>query len=434
MDASRGLFAPAAQLGVAWSHGVGRMVVARPQATAAPTRVGPLPDAPRHQSAVSLSRPDRFEASGPARALGNLLWSWKALGTLLGRPQGQGPDLAGLQQALRDAQARVQQLRQNDEILNTLKSSALAGAEELVKWAYGLEGDGAPLQVKLEKEMGGALASVSYLYDHQGKMKDMIMHINVSQFVPETGSNGKNEHVIENDRIIAHELTHAVMGRSMNIADLPDWFMEGTAEYVAGGAERVAITLQRMSPGGLLGRILQPWYGDSPQYAASYLAVRYLDQVTGEGGGLKQVMAHLQAGESLADAIQTVSGGRYQDEADFLVAFARGGEGEAWMRTVDLSGRGPGSIRPAAGRDVVPDGGTPRQQPLRGFRITWPSPLEGIDLLGGLTPGWGLFGAGMQTAGTRMGALEGVGAPVTSLQAAVAAYTRAQRGMAPAYQ
>lgn len=389
-------------------------VVGRPHLPATASGVGAT-QTYRSQSASSYSRSDQFQASSAARSLNNLLWSWKALGTLLGRPQSQGPDLAGLQQALRDAQERVNQLRQHDEILNTLKSSALAGAEELVRWAYGLQGDGAPMTVKLEKEMGGSLASVSYVYDDEGKMAQMQMHINVSQFVPDTSSNGTNDHVIENDRIIAHEMTHAVMGRTMNIAVLPDWFMEGTAEYVGGGAERVAISLKRMSPGGLLGRVLQPWYGDSPQYAASYLAVRYLDHATQESGGLRKVMEHLQAGLSLDEAIYSASGGRYEGEEEFLVAFARRGEGEAWMKTIDLSGKEPGSIRPGKGREIVPDEGAPRQQPLQGFRITWPSPLEGIDL-GSLSPGWGLFGAG---------ALGG------ARQVAAAAYGRAQRMLTP---
>lgn len=406
-DTLRGLLAPAAQMGVVRAKASDAVV--HPQAIPAHTGVRPL-QLPRTPS--TLNRVDQFQASTAARSLGNLLWSWRVLGTLLGRPQTQGPDLAGLQQALRDAQERVTKLRQHDEILTTLKSSALAGAEELVRWAYGLEGDGAPLTVKLEKEMGGSLASVSYLYDKQGKMAQMQLHINVSQFIPETGPNGTNDHVIENDRIIAHEMTHAVMGRTMNIAMLPDWFMEGTAEYVGGGAERVAISLKRMSPGGLIGRVLQPWYGDSPQYAASYLAVRYLDHATQAGGGIRQVMAHLQAGLSLDQAIRSTSGGRYEDAADLLFAFARRGEGEAWMKTVDLSGREPGSIRPGSGREIVPDQASPRQQPLKGFRITWPSPLEGIDL--GLSTGWGLFGAG----GMR--------------QAAAAAYARAQRTFTPA--
>lgn len=344
------------------------------------------------QRATTLSRPDQFQASSQANRLNNLLWSWRVLGGLLGTEQAKGPDLAGLQQALQAARERSQQIEQREGILNTLKSSALKGAEDLVRWAFGLQADGAPMQVQLEPDMGGALASVSYTYDQHGRMKNMIMHVSVSQFTPDTSSNGTNDHVIENDRIIAHEMTHAVMGRNMDVSQLPNWFMEGTAEYVAGGAERVALSLRQFSPQGLLNRVLQPWSGDSSQYAASYLAIRYLDVATQEGGGIKAIMAHLKAGDSLDQAIAGVSGGRYAGESDFLLAFARKGEGVAWMRSIDLSGKDPGSIKAGvASREVVPDGGKPTNQPLQGFRISWPSPIAGIDW-SSLIPGGGLFG------------------------------------------
>jgi hypothetical protein len=370
------------------------------------------------RSAIGVARVDQLQVSPRGRALGALSWTWRVLGELFGRPASAGPDLAGLQQALQEARERVQAVNERNEILQTLKSSALAGAEVLVREAYGLEADGAQMQVELEKEMGSSLAAVSYAYDSRGRMADLTLHINVSQFVPDTGPNGKNEHVIENDRIIAHELTHAVMGRNMDVSQLPDWFMEGTAEYVAGAAERVALSLRRMSPGGLLGRVLQPWYGDSPQYAAAYLAVRYLDTATAASGGIRGIMARLRNGESLDEAVYQGSGGRYEDAADFLIQFARGGEGEAWMKTIDLTGRDPGSIRAGKGPQIVPDGGRPKEQPLRGFRIDWPSPLAGIDFLGSLSPGWGLFGSGRP-----------LGASVVDRQSAASAY-RLQQSLA----
>ena len=45
---------------------------------------------------------------------------------------------------------------------------------------------------------------------------------------------------IYNDRIIAHEMVHAVMGRSINMTAIPTWFLEGTAELIHGADERLA--------------------------------------------------------------------------------------------------------------------------------------------------------------------------------------------------
>jgi flagellin len=203
----------------------------------------------------------------------------------------------------------------------------------------------------------------------------------VGQFAPDTGPNGVNGHVIQNDRIIAHEMTHLIMGRNMDMAALPDWFAEGTAEYIAGGAERVSLSLRHNSPQALLSNLMKPWAGDSDSYAAGYLAVRFLDQATAEGGGLRAVMSRLMEGDTLDQAIATVSLGQYQDSRQFLTDFARGGTGLAFMRTIDLSGRDPGSIRPGAGPAIVADSGVHSDQPLQGFRIQWPSPLEGLTAL-----------------------------------------------------
>jgi len=62
----------------------------------------------------------------------------------------------------------------------------------------------------------------------------------MSDFSPISMPNGEGSW-ISNDRIIAHEKTHAIMGRTTNMRDLPIWFVEGTAEFYAGADECLKI-------------------------------------------------------------------------------------------------------------------------------------------------------------------------------------------------
>ena len=336
---------------------------------------------PGTMAAAVPVRHDQATFSAGGLALNRLVRMWGALTGLFGTGQAEawkGPDLSGLREALQQARQNAEALELRQRVTDTLKSSALRQAETLVEQYTGLKGDGTTVRLNYQNNMDGALASVSFQYDGRGRIANPSLHINMSQFAPDTGSNGVNGHVIQNDRIIAHEMTHLIMGRNMDLASLPDWFAEGTAEYIAGGAERVALSLRHNSPHGLLSNLMKPWSGDSDSYAAGYLAVRFLDQATAEGGGLRAIMSRLKEGDSLDRAISTVSDGQYHSAGHFLSDFARNGTGVAFMRTIDLSGRDPGSIKPGSGPAVVADTGVHSDQPLQGFRMQWPSPLEGL--------------------------------------------------------
>ena len=340
-----------------------------------------------------LNQADQVQFSRDGLALGRLIRMWGSVASLFGlkgKPQA-GPifDLVALREALQEAQRRATEIKSRQGVLDTLRSSALRESERLVEDYYGLLGDGARMRIVLEEEMGGALASVSYRYDRNGRAENLHLHINLSQFRPDTGPNGTNNHVIENDRIVAHEVVHAVMGRNMDISRLPDWFMEGTAEYIAGGAERVALTLQQLSPQQLMNRLAHPWVGDNSQYAAGYIAVRYLDYALHKGGGIRALMARLKAGDSLDQAIHIVSGAAYLSTGDFLDELVSLGGGEFLIRNIDLSGRDAGSVQPGRGPEIVADRRVPSSQPLRGFQIQWPSPLEGMSF-GQASPWFGL--------------------------------------------
>jgi len=340
---------------------------------------GTGPGGRQSAAGIKLAR-DEVSYTPQGLATSRLLRLWGTLSSLFGsdRSAASGADLTQLRETLALAQRNLETMRQRQGVVDTLKRSVLRQAELVVEQAYGLRGDGAPLRVVFNEDLGTALASVSYQYDRQGRMVDQQLHINMRQFQPDSGPNGTNGHIIENDRIIAHELTHAVMGRNMNMRALPDWFVEGTAEYVAGGAERVKLSLGHMTAPRLAGRVLDRWDGSSDQYAASYLAVRYLESATAANGGLRALMARLKEGDTLDRAVAMVSGGALKDTQAFLTDFVK--NAAAFIGSLDLSGRDAGASKPGKGRDVVPDTGLPTGQPLRNFRVIWPSPLEGLSL------------------------------------------------------
>jgi hypothetical protein len=395
---------------------------------------------PQRSPARSVTPPrlDSVTFSVDAQVLGRLNRMWGALAWLFGvgsQGQGQGTqpwaDLSGLREALQQAQQNARIAKERTGVLTALKTSVLRNAEALINKYYGLQGDGSPLRVQFEEDMGSALASVSFDYDRQGRQVNQVMHLNMSELTPDTSANGVNDHVIQNDRIIAHELTHAIMGRNMDMQAIPDWFAEGTAEYIAGAAERVGIVLKSLSPKTMLGSLLQPWQGDTVDYAAGYLAVRYLDRApaTAEGGGIKAIMERLKAGDSLDTAIAQVSGGYYKNADDYLTAFVKEGEGLAFLQTIDLSGKEAGSVKPGPGPAVVPDVGTPSNQPLQGFRVVWPSPLDGLQIGAplsglGIGPGSGTGIGGFPWLSGAWGPGAGFGAGFTPASAALAAYRR----------
>jgi flagellin len=132
------------------------------------------------------------------------------------------------------------------------------------------------------------------------------------------------------DRIIAHEMVHAVMGRTMDMDVLPSWFKEGAAELIQGADENVynalvaendataaaAVAAAPADPsvydktdgftfaditsyvGAVPGADFfndSEWDSSAKHYAQGYTAVRMLhEDIKANGGeGIKDVMAFL---------------------------------------------------------------------------------------------------------------------------------------------
>src|SRR3989338_3257064 len=126
-------------------------------------------------------------------------------------------------------------------VLNGLKGYWLNEAEARVLEFYGIKGDGAGLEINLDFSdgAGGVLASVSGTGGAFGRVDDQVLNIDLADFLPPNLPNGGNP-PFYNDRIIAHEMVHAIMGRAMSFTPLPSWFKEGAAEFIHGADERLS--------------------------------------------------------------------------------------------------------------------------------------------------------------------------------------------------
>lgn len=145
----------------------------------------------------------------------------------------------------------------DEEIINALKTSWLQAAEKLVKDAYGIEADGSNINIKIVSaaEIGSSttIAAVSYNVDADGKATNVSLLINrdASSFNPPNLPNGGSAPMYA-DRVIAHEMVHAIMGRTMNYGPMSKWFKEGAAEFIHGADERLKIDI-KANGGGTTG-------------------------------------------------------------------------------------------------------------------------------------------------------------------------------------
>lgn len=270
------------------------------------------------------------------------------------------------------------------KILEGLKGGWLENAEKMIQEFYGLKADGAPLSVDLSSFSDGPYgvaarvsATVSNLVSSKGT--NLKLQLDRADFLPATLPNGGVAPLFS-DRVIAHELTHAVLARTTNYADLTrnsTWFVEGIAEFIHGGDERMAWDLSQVNgnPQRVVDALRDGTLLSSIDYSASYAAVRYLhDQIKSAGGeGVKDVLGYLNAHQSasLNDAFRHAIApmgaavSRYTSTAAFLNDFYQSGaayiSASLELDNADTGAIGGadadgGSVKTAA--SVIPDGGT----------------------------------------------------------------------------
>jgi flagellin len=267
-------------------------------------------------------------------------------------------------------------------VIDGLKSGWLSSSEKMLKDLFGLEADGVKLTVNLDQTTWtpGTLASVSGNVVG-GKFTDVHLNINMDYFgTADTQDGGSGP--MYSDRIIAHEMAHAVMSRSMNFNPLPQWLKEGAAELIHGADERVAGAI---AGGSSVANIVSTIAGGGFTYEGGYVASRYLhDKLKGLGveGGIKGLMQYLTQNQSasLDTALNAVSKGQIASQAAFLTDF--GANGVNFVNTrMNLANADTGAIGgfDADGksvlnaRGVVADSGDNNASDgLSGFAVEYP--------------------------------------------------------------
>jgi len=232
-------------------------------------------------------------------------------------------------------------------VLNALKGFWISEGEQRVFDAFGLTADGAELEITFTNDSySQTLASVSGTSGAGGKIFDQVLNVNLAYFDASTLPNGGSTPQYT-DRVIAHEMAHAVMGRTMNFAGLPSWFIEGTAEALQGADERLA---GDTAGGTNTATILAAFNADdvsaSAGYSGGYAAVRYMhEEIKAAGGkGIKDIMGYLQknSGSTLDQALTNASKGAFSSLADFSTQF--NADAAAYVAGLDLSNADTGAI------------------------------------------------------------------------------------------
>lgn len=266
-------------------------------------------------------------------------------------------------------------------VVNALQDYWIREGEDLIDTYFGLTGTGVDLTLNLYTDSGSStLASVSWSHvpAFADFGTDLQLNVNMYYFNDATLPNGGNSPVYT-DRVIAHEMVHAVMTVRMDMEQLPGWFTEGVPEFIHGADERVvgdiytggAVDAAKVAALSLYTANGSP--PDSAGYTSGYLAVRMLhDNILAETGnvaGIESLLGTLE-GQGLAtdlDAAITALGinwgtgnglaefiTHFDDQKDEYIAGTYNGPGGAGTTSsLDLSNTDTGSV---AGSDV--GGGT----------------------------------------------------------------------------
>ena len=293
------------------------------------------------------------------------------------------------------------------DFIDALQKQWLKGAMNIIEDRFGLSPEGTDNFdiIVNENDTGGYTAFVAFAG------QDVIeMQFDLPDFQSPFTAPSTDSPIYRADRVVAHEMTHAVMADVLNLNTSVDgtasggsanWFIEGTAEFIHGADYRVVADLGGVINGdanqssgndiafndtaaqqakvdangssiiNAIGSGTEGWSA-SPQYSAGYIATRYLhkelkDNGTGATDGSKDMLIWMKTNnESVGGALKhflgthdatkygTVAGTtgtNKQAHDNFINDFKA--NGELFLRnTMDLTNTDTGAI---SGADA--DGG-----------------------------------------------------------------------------
>ena len=181
-------------------------------------------------------------------------------------------------------------------------SNWLPEAEDRISTYLGLDAKALPMSVTFSTGGGSTLASVvGNTFDAEGRATSITLDINTDAitFDPNTLPNGDDTGGgAYADRIIAHEMVHAVQWVNWDVPTMQangnTWFLEGSAEMIHGADYRLG------NKAAIMAEDITTWGGTSDSYGAAYLASRYMhDRIKSSGGtGIADIMTRLATGNA----------------------------------------------------------------------------------------------------------------------------------------
>lgn len=263
----------------------------------------------------------------------------------------------------------------SDEDILLQLNGALEQSEANIKAYFGLKGDGIDeFTVNINPAAGGAVASVGFSGNN-------VTTLNIDRGAFQAGWNGDTT---QNDRVILHEMAHAVMVNQLSTGVQSSiWFMEGTAEIIHGADDRITADLGSTTPTLAAADAFMAGFSNaaatSADYSRGYVATRMLhDEMKelGHSDGIASFMNYLQAdGSTVNSALEHFTG---RTEAEYITHVQNNG-GSYITNNMDLTNTDVGAIGGLDAdnmgikdaHDSVGDAKSYAEQPLDGFQIDW---------------------------------------------------------------
>lgn len=252
-----------------------------------------------------------------------------------------------------------------------LRSSWLTQAEDLIAQYYGLGGNNSTLSIVLENSSAQS-AWITGDNGPGGVLQNIQLHINLADFGSVGGVDG-GVSPFYNDRKIARALAQAVIASNSNYASLPEWFLSGAGDLIAGRDEQLLTDLNTYGTASLVNAI-DTWTVDDRHQSSAYLAIKYLNSLL-PPFAMSDLMSELSSGNDLSTSLLNTIG---IDLPTFINDFKA--NGAAFAATLDLTDSDVGGIGGGDSSGVIPNVEDYTEDPLNSFDTEWPDlnldPLE----------------------------------------------------------